>query len=159
MYKCHKCYFSEVCYILTQYCGTFHYANCTTTLTLPSINTATARSILTAPPTPPSLHHLTITKPQPQELLFIPDITTLSFLQTLHHHTTTNGTTPFFRMTHPASLHHCISTNTKTLSPYYCTPSTTNSPLIQTHLTSLHYISSTSPLHHHYIKSSSTFCL
>ena len=81
VYKCHKFYLSEVCYILTHFCGTFHYSNSTTTLTAPSINTTRACFILTAPPPPTSFHHLTITKLPPQELFFYSDITTLSFLQ------------------------------------------------------------------------------
>ena len=108
-----------MCYILPQYCGTFHYANCTTTLTVPSINTATACSILSDLPTPPSLCHLTITKPPPQDLLFISDITTLSFLQT--YITTPPPTAPihFFRMKPPTSFHHYISTITLLLHLYH----------------------------------------
>jgi len=76
------------------------------------------------------------------------------------HRTTTNSTTPFFIMKTPTiSLQQYTSTTTNTPSPYYRILTTTNSPSIQTHYfsTSLHhYISSTSPLHHLYIKTSST---
>ena len=149
MYKCHKCYFSEVCYILSQFCGTFHYANCTTTLTYhpstllqhasSSVLLRFHRHSLTWPS--PNLHHKTVSSP---------------LTPSLHYH--------FYNLTSPQ--HHFYNENCNiTSSPhlnhhqYTITSTTTNPPSIQTHhyLTPLHHhISSTSPFHHLYNKTPST---
>jgi len=138
LYHNPKCTFHQHCYSMLQ-------THCSST----STNTPLLDHHLTST-TGPCLHpwhHYTINSP------------------TLHHHTTTtNNTTQFFSMKPSLSLHHYISTNTNTPSPYYCTSTSTNSPLIIhifqhnfiTTFTAHHYISSTSPIDHHYIKTSST---